>query len=281
MSLDFYYELPWRATSPHPGAHASVIRGGTEEFSGFDAFIANPQARHIDVRASLLDPLGQWRVRSFRQRASIGVEIIADFSTSMSYRGEEDKQETLARFVEMVAWSAYRQGDRFGFQAGSDRLFEELTLPSRLYKGGVPEFCTKLRYHRRQGSGVRGLLEACERMGRARSLVFLVSDFHLPSQQITEVLERLAGHDLVPVILWDRTEYEALPDFGLMVLADPETGEKRRLWMRPALRAAFKERYDLRKAELVRLTAALARNPIFLDAGFVADDLTRYFLMGG
>ena len=117
-------------------------------------------------------------------------------------------------------------------------------------------------------------------MGRTRSLIFLVSDFHLPNADIVEVLGRLARHDVVPVVLWDPAEYETLPDFGLMVLMDPETGEKRRLWMRPKLRDAFKREFDRRKLELEGLMACLGRKPIFLSTEFVADDLTRYFLEG-
>ena len=96
MSEDFFYSIPWRATSPHPGAHASALKGGTDEFAGLVNLMANPQARHIDVRASLQNPLGQWMVRSFRQRSSIQVQVIADFSGSMGYRGLSDKRETLS-----------------------------------------------------------------------------------------------------------------------------------------------------------------------------------------
>lgn len=280
MSLDFLYPLPWRAHGAHPGSHASVHRGGVDEFSGLDRLLANPQPRHIDIRASLKDPLEHWWVRSFRQRTSISVEVIADLSASMGAGFGADKRETLRSLVEMVAWSAYRQGDLFGFHAASGRLIEALSLPRRFYKGGVPEFCTKLRYHQPEGSGINGLIEACGRLGRTRSLVFLVSDFHFPNEEIGRMLMHLARHDVVPVVLWDPAECEALPDYGLMVLSDPETGEKRRLWMRPGLREAFKQGFSKRRLELERLLGQRGRAPLFLNAHFVADDLTRYFLMG-
>lgn len=275
---DFFYPLAWRGTRAHPGRHASRLQGGTEEFAGLEPFVRNPRARQIDIRASLADPLGQWRVRSYRQRSSIAVEVMADFSASMNWVGRYDKRETLSRLVATMAWSAYREGDWFGFQAANEGLIEELTLPARLYKGGVPEFCTKLLHYPRSGQGHQGFLQAAAQLGRARRLVFLISDFHWAEAAITEVLAALVRHDVVPVVLWDPAESEIESDYGLVVVADPETGQKRRLFLRPALRKMILEHFEARRQTLTRLLGSVGRPPLYVDGGFVADDLTAYFL---
>ncbi len=280
MTEDFFYSIPWRATSPHPGAHASALQGGADEFAGLVNLMANPQARHIDVRASLQNPLGQWMVRSFRQRSSIQIQVIADFTGSMGYQGLLDKRETLARLVASIAWSSYREGDRFGFQAAGAGLIEELTLPCRIYKGGVPELFTRLLYHPREGGGIRGLYEAAGRVGRSRSLIFLISDFHHPASELAELMRRLSRHDVVPVVIWDKAEFESLPEYGLVVIEDLETGNRRRLFMRPRLKEQFMARYDARKSELEDLFSPYGRMPLFIVEGFSPDLLTRYFLMG-
>jgi uncharacterized protein (DUF58 family) len=280
LSEDFFYRISWRAISPHPGAHASAFQGGTDEFAGVVNLMANPQPRHIDVRASLQNPLGQWMVRSFRQRSSIQVQVIADLSGSMSYQGLRDKRETLARVVRSIAWSAYREGDRFGFQAADANLIEALTLPCRIYKGGVPELFTQLLHHSRQGGGMSGLHAAAGRLGRSRSLVFLISDFHQPLEDLAELMRRLTRHDVVPVVIWDRAEFEALPDLGLVVIEDPETSLKRRLFMRPRLKEQFMARFEARKRALEDLFSPYGRGPLFMTEDYSPDDLTRYFLMG-
>ena len=280
MSEDFFYSIPWRAVSPHPGAHASRLQGGTDEFAGLVSLMANPQPRHIDVRASLQNPLGQWMVRSFRQRSSIQVQVIADLSGSMGYRGVREKPETMARLVASIAWSAYREGDRFGFHAADATLIEELTMPCRIYKGGVPELFTKILHHPRQGGGMKGLWDAAGRLGRTRSLVFLISDFHQPLEDLAELMRRLSRHDVVPVVIWDRAEYEALPDYGLVVVEDPELGVRRRLFMRPRLKEQFMARFEARKGALEDLFSPYGRGPLFLSDEFSPDCLTRYFLMG-
>ena len=266
--------------SPNPGVHASLLSGGTDEFSGLVSLIANPQPRHIDVRASIQNPLGQWMVRSFRQRSSISVQVIADLSGSMSYRGETDKKKTLARLVASIAHSAYREGDRFGFLGAGSELIASLTLPCRVYKGGVPELFSRLQQYECKGHGTKGLQDAADQLGRTRSLVFLISDFHHTIEDLNVLARKLSRHDVVPVVIWDRTEFETLPDFGLVVLEDPETGERRRLFMRPTLKQAFLERFATRRRELDEVFQPLGRSPLFLTGRFSGDELTRYFLMG-
>ncbi len=280
MTEDFFYSIPWRAISAHPGAHASALQGGTDEFAGLVSLMANPQPRHIDVRASLRNPLGQWMVRSFRQRSSIQVQVIADLSGSMGYLGLRDKRETVARLVASIAWSAYREGDRFGFQAADAHLIEGLSLPCRIYKGGVPELFTKIRHHPRQGGGVAGLVDAASRLGRSRSLVFLISDFHQPLSDLAALMRQLSRHDVVPVVIWDPSEFAALPDYGLVVIEDPETGRRRRLFMRPSLKEQFMARFEARKSELEDLFSPYGRGPLLMTEDFSPDRLTRYFMMG-
>lgn len=280
MSEDFFYSIPWRAISPHPGAHASALQGGADEFAGLVNLMANPQPRHIDVRASLKNPLGQWMVRSFRQKSSIQVQVIADLSGSMRYQGLRNKRETMARLVTSIAWSAYREGDRFGFQAADATLVEALSLPCRIYRGGVPELFTHILHYSGQGGGMRGLYEAAGQLGRSRSLVFLISDFHQPLEDLTELMRRLTRHDVVPVVIWDPAEFESLPEYGFVVIEDPETGEKRRLFMRPRLRERFMARFESRKVELEHLFSPYGRCPLLMTEGFSPDRLTRYFLMG-
>jgi len=125
-----------------------------------------------------------------------------------------------------------------------------------------------------------GLLDAASRLGRARSLVFLISDFHQPLSDLAELMRRLSRHDVVPVVIWDPAEFEALPDYGFVVIEDPETGKRRRLFMRPRLKAQFRTRFEARKAELEDLFSPYGRGPLLMTEDFSPDRLTRYFMMG-
>ena len=85
---------------------------------------------------------------------------------------------------------------------------------------------------------------------------------------------------MVPIVVWDQAEFDSLPSYGLVVIEDPETGMKRRLFMRPSLKHQFMARYEARKTELEDLFSPYGRAPLFLMEDLSADRLTRYFLMG-
>lgn len=278
MIGEFHYTIHWRASSPYPGAHASTQPGGGDEFAGLVSFAARPDPRHVDLRASLSDPLGQLVVRHYRQRSNIPVAVIADLSASMAYTGRVSKAEQVARLSASVAWSAYRHGDRFGFIGCDDRLREELYVPLRMHKGGVPGLYEQVRDFPRMAQQARGLRLAAERLGKHRALVFLVSDFHIPLPDLEEVLSGLSRHDVIPVVVWDTAEYEGLPDWGLVVVQDPESRERRRLFMRPQLRAKFRAGFEDRRATLTQLFSQHGCSPFFMLDGFDPDALTRFFL---
>jgi len=277
---EFHYTIPWRASNPHPGGHASLQLGGGDEFAGLVPFAACPNPRQLDIRASLNDPFDQLTVRRFRQRSNIPVIVLADLSASMGFRGAADKSELLARISASVAWSAYRHGDRFGFFGGDEILREELHIPPRYYKGGVPELYERLRQYPRGGRGSEGLMAAVQCLGKQRALLFLISDFHFSHDCLDGLMASLARHDVIPVVLWDSAEYERLPDWGLALIEDPETGQRRRLFMRPTLKTQLARRYAERREELSERFRRQGRAPFFVIDRFDADALTRYFLSG-
>lgn len=278
MIAEFSYAAHWRASGAQPGHHAGSLSGGGFEFAGQVPFASCPDARNLDLRASLHDPFGQWMVRRFRQRSSIPVYVVADLSASMGFRGTAAKLETLAAFAAAAAYSAYRTGDPFGFIGCDEAIRRDLCLPLRFHKGAAPELYERVRSFPAQGRSALALAEVAPHLGRQRALVFLVSDFHFPLQQADAVLASLARHDVVPVVLWDSAEYERLPSWGLLYVQDPETGARRRLCLRPALRERLRAAFARRREELVHVCTLRGREPFFVVDRFDADAMTRYFL---
>jgi uncharacterized protein (DUF58 family) len=280
VTAEFRYAVGWRAANHLPGTHAGSGLGGGYEFAGYVPFLAHPDPRRLDLRASLRDPFGQWMTRAFRPRAAIPVHVLADLSASLGFRGASSKLDTLAEIAAACAYSAYRAGDSFGFLGCDEAIRWDLHLPCRFHKGAAAELGERLRRFRPQGRSAAGLSQAAPQLGRRRALVFLASDFHFPLERLAGLLDSLSRHDVVPVALWDSAEYQRLPAFGLACLEDPETGERRRLWLRPALREKFRAAFARRRVELERLCLARGRAPFFVIDRFDADALTRYFLQG-
>lgn len=274
MPPEFHYQIPWRAKGGHPGHHPGAQTGGGFEYQGSVPFVSQPDARHLDVRAMLADPFGQLRVKSFRQRAAVPVWLLADVSASMGFGG---KLARLSEFGEALAWSAWRTGDPFGCFVCDEAIHWELSLPSRLRRGWAAEWGGQIGRFRPASGQHGGLLEAAAQLGRQRALVFLASDFHWPEGLGAALFDALGLHDVVPVVLWDGGEYEDLPRFGWAELQDSETGQRRRLFLRPALREKIRASYAQRREELSRFCAARGRAPFFLADRFDAEAMTRYF----
>ena len=106
-------------------------------------------------------------------------------------------------------------------------------------------------------------------------MVFLISDFIcIPGWARTlNLLSR--RHDLLPIRLWDPREVE-LPDIGVVLVEDSETGEQLSVDTRDKnLRHRFNEAAQVREAELMRTFGRAGVNQLSLST---EEDLVRAIL---
>lgn len=273
---EFHYKLGWRVRGQRPGYHESSTQGSGMEFVGHAPLAGSSDPRRIDVRASMANPLGDWLVRLHRSRAAIPVCVLLDLSASMGFVGVQRKLDVVNSFIASAAFSATRTGDAFGLIAADDEVREEVWVPVTHARSAAQLALQRLARVRPSGQA-GALLKATQWLPRTRSLVFLVSDFHLPLPQLTEVLDAMSHHEVVPIVVWDAAEGERLPRFGLVDLSDPETGARRTLLMRPSLRQRWLDNMARRRQSLLECFAQARVRPFFLESSFDADALTRYF----
>jgi uncharacterized protein (DUF58 family) len=274
---EVHYKVRWRARGGHPGHHPSTRQGGGLEFRHHVPLIDAPDPRRFDVHASLRDPFGQIQVRVFQQKSAIPVFAIADLSASMRIGGAQSKIEQVAAFVASLGYSASRSGDAFGVIGCAEAGLPPLYVPPSVNPAAALAAAAALRRAAPPGRHADGLLAAAELVGARRALVFLLSDFHLPFALIERVLASLAYHDVVPVVLAQRAEVDALPAWGLARVRDPESGRQRLLVLRPSLQRRIRDAARGRQTALFNLCSRHGRAPLVLQDGFSADDVTRYF----
>lgn len=277
---EVHYRITRPATGQVPGHHRSTRGHSGFEFRGHASLLNAPDPRRLDLFASLRDPFndaGNWLVRVYSERLSIPVQVVADLSASMGFEGERRKLEVLADLTESLAWSAWRTGDAFGF-IGCDTAVRRdwLQAPTRSRGVGGP-LAQRLRALQPDGTSARGLLDAHRHLGRQRALLFLVSDFHGPLDDIARVLDSLSTQELVPVVLWDPLEFVLGERRGLAWLRDPESGQRRLVWWRPALRERWAAHHAARREALTSLFRRHRLRPLFIEQGYDADALTRHF----
>ena len=277
MWVEIGYRLDRRVRGIHPGMHRGTESGGGLEPLLHGALLDGRDPRRLDLLASLRDPLRRLLVRRYRQRASIRVHVIADLSASLGFRGRGDRIGMLAELVSALGYSAGRAGDAFAFVGCDEHVREDLVLPPTRVSGAYLELAVRLRTLRPRGRGSEGLLEALPMIGSRRSLVFLVSDFHFPLALLDPLLAGLARHQVVPVVLADSAELEPAPAFGLVRVADAETGEARTLLMRPALRRRLRTQAEGRRQALAECFATHGIRPLVLTDRFEAERVNDYF----
>lgn len=284
QSDEFHYRLPTRVGGQRPGAHPGIGLGSGGEFIAHASLFRRPDPRRLDLRASLrrVAPLDDdWLVRVHRQRTSVPVHLVVDVSASMHFGSPQRKLEHVAAFARSLGRSAYRLGDRVALLAFDARERADLRLPPRRGRG-VGELIAHTLCSCRGGAGsVQGLLAATERLAGRDALVFIASDFHWPLDGLGAALERLGQAFVVPIVVWDPQEIEPPSANGIVAARDAESGGERTLWLRPALRARWRQAVADRRAELQRLFAARSLRAFTIEGGFDAEAMSRYFIEAG
>jgi uncharacterized protein (DUF58 family) len=274
VPVDLPYRIVWRSRSMRQGSHRSTQSGAGGLFRDLATLLEYRDPRRIDMRQTLRDPFGTLHVRRFEEKSQIGVTMLLDVSGSMAFHGAARRMALAADLAQVLATSVRRAGDTFALYAADDQVREELCSPPARSRAGEADMVVALRAYVPERKGASGLIDAALRIGRKRSLVLVVSDFLLPEDQLEALFEALSPHDVLPIRLVDSQENARLPSWGLMELADLETGRRRLVAMRPSLKAEWQRRIEARRSFFRSLAARYGREP------FEITDTIRWDLLG-
>ena len=274
---EFSYHISWRSRGRHSGSHSSTQRGMGMEFRGHTTLLSYPDPRRIDIRQTIRDPLEQVYVRIFNQKSATPVFAIADLSGSMNFVGKQSKVVLTSKIASAIAMSATHNSDPFGFIGFDDVVREDWLCTQSFRAHQALELTAALKNFEPEQVGSAGLNDVNRFLPRERSLIFLISDFHMPINELEDSLSLMMQHHVVPIVLWDSSEYKNLPEFGITSVTDCETGEKRTLFLRKDMRANIVASFEARRAEIEALFMKFDMAPFFVEGDFDADALTEYF----
>jgi len=274
---EFSYHIGWRSRGRRSGSHSSSQRGMGMEFRGHTTLLSYPDPRRIDIRQTIRDPLEQVHVRMFNQKSASHVFAIADLSGSMNFGTKQSKVALTGEIASAIAVSARKNSDPFGFIGFDDVVREDWICSPSFRAHQALELTSALKNFEPEQVGSAGLNDVNRFLPRERSLIFLISDFHMPMHALEDSLSLLMQHHVVPIVLWDSSEYKNIPEFGVTSVTDCETGEKRTLFLRKDMRANIIASFEARRAEIDALFMKFDMAPFFVDGDFDADALTEYF----
>ncbi|MFD9946765.1 DUF58 domain-containing protein [Nonomuraea sp. NPDC059023] len=239
------------------GAHRTAHRGSGIDFTGLRAYTDGDDARHIDwnVTARLDEP----HLRVFTEDRELTVWLVLDRSASMTAgppgRGKHD---VLAELALVLARLFGRGGNRVGallFDAGVLRVVPPGTSRRHALRIGA-ELVRTAEARGATTTDLAEMLDAAGRLARRRALVVVLSDF-IGDGDWERSLQRLARrHEVVALRITDLAD-DVLPEAGLIVVEDAETGEQLVVDSAdPQFRVRFRAAVDARDA---RLTAGMRR----------------------
>jgi len=208
------------------GDHRTLFRGFGLDLADLREYQHHDDVRHIDwnVTARLQTPY----VRVFNEDREVTAWFLLDLSPSMDFASRETRKRTVAtEFAAVLARLLTRRGNRVGALCYGDSL--DTVIPARGGRRHVLHLLHRMRSRpERAASAATDLgkfFRAAFRIIPRRSLVFVLSDFiSAPgwSQPLAHLAER---HEILAVHLTDPLE-RTLPDLGLLLFQDAETGEQ-------------------------------------------------------
>ena len=208
------------------GNYRTLFRGFGLDLADLREYQYHDDVRHIDwnVTARLQTPY----VREFNEDREVTAWFLLDLSPSVDFgSGDTKKRSVSTEFVSVLARLLTRHGNRVGALFYGDSV--DTVIPARAGRRHVLHLIHRMlsrpQRDRSASTNLGDFLRAAFRLIPRRSLVFLVSDF-ISAPGWPEPLAHLAQrHEILAVRLYDPLEMD-LPDLGLLVVQDAETGEQ-------------------------------------------------------
>lgn len=238
------------------GRLTSVFKGRGMDFADVREYVAGDDVRRIDwnVTARLRKPYIKRHVEERELVVLMLVDVSASghFGTVEGAAAQADtKRELGAVLAGALAFSAVREGDRVGLITFTDRV--ERYVPPRKTRSHVTRLLHELLYSeiKSRGTSLTAPLNFLNNLFHRPALVFVISDFHDADEaRWTKALKATnQRHEVVALRLLDPREME-LPDVGVVLVQDAETGEVRELDTGdPAVRTGYARAAEARASQ--------------------------------
>ena len=219
------------------GDHRTAHRGTGTDLVGLREYVEGDDARHIDwnVTARLNEP----QLRVFAEDRELTAWLVLDRSASMTVgapgRGKDD---VLSELALVLARLFGRGGNRVGallYDTALDSTAAVRTVPpgtGRRHALRIGAELARTAGGSRPGNGQHGsttdlaaMLDTVAKLARRRALIVVVSDFIGDGDWGRSLLRLVPRHEVVALRVIDAADDE-LPDVGLVVVEDAETGEQ-------------------------------------------------------
>ena len=260
------------------GNYRTVFRGFGLELAELREYQFNDDVRAIDwyVTARMQTPYIRLKVED----RDLTAWFLLDLSPSMDFgTARARKSDLLVDCVGVLARLLTRHGNRVGALVYNGSAVHVIPAESgrmqvlRMLKDIMEE----PRLPRTPMTRLATLLEAAERVVRRPSLLFIVSDFISAPGWDRPLSILTQRHEAVAVRLLDPRE-TSLPDIGLVVLEDAESGQQLHIDTHdPGFRARFEQSARRRETDLRTALARCAADVLEVSTeGDLVQEIVRF-----
>jgi uncharacterized protein (DUF58 family) len=207
------------------GDYQTLFRGFGLDLADLREYQYHDDVRYIDwnVTARLQSP----HVRVYNEDREVTAWFLLDLSPSVEFGSQIKKGAVSIEFVTVLTRLLTRHGNRVGALFYGDKV--DTVIPARTGRRHVLHILHRMLSRsepaRPSATNLDELLRTALRVMQRRSLVFIVSDFISAPGWIKTLAHLARRHEAIVVRLYDPLEMN-LPDLGLLVMRDAETGEQ-------------------------------------------------------
>ena len=239
------------------GQYHSAFKGRGMAFSEVREYQFGDDVRDIDwnVTARFQRPY----VKVFEEERELTVMLLIDVSGSLSFGTTHQlKSDMATEIAATLAFSAIQNNDKIGVIFFSDRI-EKYIPPQKGRKHILYIIREMLDFHPQSRKTDVGMaLEFLTRVMKRRCTAFMLSDFYTAAKFDKTLQIANRKHDFVAIQVYDKRAKE-LPDIGLMLVRDAETGHEMYIDTSSKKLRQAHTRYWMEREETLRQTFAKSK----------------------
>lgn len=215
------------------GQYHSAFKGRGMAFSEVREYQYGDDVRDIDwnVTARFDKPF----IKVFEEERELTVMLMVDVSNSLDFgTSKQMKKDMVAEIAATIAFSAIQNNDKIGVIFFSDKI--EKFIPPKKGRKHILYIIRELLDFKPESkrTDLRCAIEYLTNVLKKRCTAFMLSDFIDDNDFKNALMVANRKHDVVAVQVYDK-RMEELPDVGLMLVCDAETGHEE--WIDTSSRA--------------------------------------------
>lgn len=206
------------------GQYHSAFKGRGMAFSEVREYQYGDDVRDIDwnVTARFDKPF----IKVFEEERELTVMLMVDVSNSLDFgTSKQMKKDMVTEIAATVAFSAIQNNDKIGVIFFSDKI--EKFIPPKKGRKHILYIIRELLDFKPESTrtNLQCAIEYLTNVLKKRCTAFMLSDFIDDSDFKNALTVANRKHDIVAVQVYDK-RMEELPDVGLMLVKDAETGHE-------------------------------------------------------